>query len=124
MNNNKFLQDIKEIRKESVLHFVTIIEKLFDVYNDFARENGSEIIYKNNDDNLDEMLQGLDASDVVNRIFYGNYQKADAYLSFDGYGNITTFHYERFFDVYLDDSDFINFCDENNVDLHKESKGE
>ncbi len=124
MINNSFLEDMKAIKEKSLLKFVEKLQRLFYIYNDYARDNGHDVVYENNDDNVEEMLQGCDAMDIVNKMFFGDYQKADAYISFDGYGNIKTFHYEEFYNIYIDDSDFISYCNENNINLYKESTGE
>jgi hypothetical protein len=124
MINNNFLEDMKAIREKSVLHFVTKVKKLLYVYNEYASDVHGDVIYENDDDNLEEMLQGLDAVDIVNKIYFGDYQKADAYITFDGGGNIKTLHYEEFYNLYIDDSDFISYCNENDINLYEESKGQ
>lgn len=39
-------------------------------------------------DELDEALYGLSPSDIVNKVHYGDFNPADDYFTFDGYGNL------------------------------------
>lgn len=124
MINNNFLEDMKTLRQQSLLLFVTKVKKLFYIYNNYASDSDGDVVYENNDDNVVDMLQGLDVMDIINKLYFGHYKKEDAYIVFDGYGNIKTLHYESFFDLYINDDDFISYCNENDINLYEESKGQ
>jgi purine-nucleoside phosphorylase len=70
----------------------------------------------NNDDAFEILTEGMDSLDIRNRLYFGKYDMADAFIMFNGYGNIETLHYtDKLFNRL--DNDFIVWADENDVDL-------
>jgi hypothetical protein len=66
----------------------------------------------------------ISPSDVINRFFYGNVNKMDQFIKFNGYGNLETLHYSDFFKLYINDNSFLTYCYENGIDLESVSKGQ
>ena len=57
---------------------------------------------------LDEILYGHSYSDVMNKVFYGNYSPSADFVTFDGYGNFESVHASEVVDYVtfrLDDED-------------------
>jgi hypothetical protein len=121
MKNNKyFLKAFNHLTKSDILKACRVFDEILHLYNAFAIDTGNENILLNNDDAFMDLTIGLDALDIRNRIWFGKYDMADAFIMFNGYGNIETLHYTDKLFNYLD-NDFIVWADENDIDLFKVS---
>lgn len=95
-------------------------------YNEWLLNNndGDSYIY----DDLEEMLQGFSTMDVVRATYFGNFNFADNYYRFNGYGNIdslTDTEIERemrdnreFLEWYIEENDLIDW-DEAEEDINE-----
>lgn len=61
---------------------------LVSVWNEYAMEVGDESIFKNGECFFSEMFSTTD--EAVRAVCYGNYHYIDAYVRFNGYGNLET----------------------------------
>ena len=62
------------------------VEDTLRVHNIYARENGYEDVFENNDDFFDEMFSK--PSDVARAMNFGTYSYDDSYVWFNGDGNL------------------------------------
>lgn len=115
--NNNFIKVLKDLNINDLSKFIDAVENILETYNQFASDIRLEYIYENNEENLEMLLQGLDALDIVNKIYHGIFNKGDAFLTYDGYGNIETFGYSDFM-TYID-NDFVAWADENGINLQE-----
>jgi hypothetical protein len=121
MNNNKlFLRAFATLQKQEPSKACRVFDELLHLYNAFAIDTRNETILLNNDDAFMDLTAGLDALDIRNRLYFGKYDMADAFIMFNGYGNIETLHYTEQLYNYID-NDFIVWADENEIDLFQVS---
>lgn len=118
LTNKTFLKDIKTFNTVNYKNFGDMVYNLMDLYNEYTSDtNQHDIVWSNNEDNLELMLIGLDSLDIVNRMHYGHYRKEDAFITYDGYGNIKTFHYDEALSML--DSSFIDWANEKGIDIYE-----
>jgi len=64
---------------------------LLQAYSEYASNNGYDSVYDNDDDSINMMFS--DSHDAIRSAFYGDYNPAHAYFTFNGYGNLQSFEY-------------------------------
>ena len=64
---------------------------LMQAYCEYSAANGYESVYDNDEDSINMMFEN--AHDALRATFYGDYNPAHAYLTFDGSGNLQSFEY-------------------------------
>ena len=127
MNNKQFIESFKDaIAKHNYDFYINALDNILSTFNDYAQENiPDNYIWENCDSSIDEMLgDNLSPSDAINRFFYGSVNKMDQFIKFNGYGNLESLHYSDFFNLYINDNDFLTYCDDNAIDLESISKGQ
>jgi hypothetical protein len=121
MTNNKlFLRAFATLQKQEPLKACRVFDELLHYYNDFAIDTRNEPIMLNNDDAFMDLTIGLDSLDIRNRLYFGKYDMGDAFIIVNGYGNIETLHYTEQLYNYID-NDFIEWANENEIDLFQVS---
>ena len=127
MTNKQFIESLKDaIAKHNYDFYINALDNLLSTFNEYAKEyKTGDYIWQNCDTSIDEML-GYDSSpsDAINRFFYGNVNKMDQFIKFNVYANLESLHYSDFFNLYINDNDFITYCDDNAIDLESISKGQ
>lgn len=87
---------------------------LLDILNGYNEENSYETIYTNDDDNIDMLFEGMKPSEIVDRFFFGSYEKSDAYIRFNGYANIESLHYCHIVDeIKCEKENIIDYLEKN-----------
>jgi hypothetical protein len=131
MTNKTFIESLKNaIAKHNHDFYINALDNLLWTFNDYAQENNpDDYIWENCDTSIDEMLtmaygDDLSPIDAINIYFYGKVNKMDQFIKFNGYGNLESLHYSDFFNLYIDNNDFINYCDKNAINLESVSKGQ
>lgn len=121
MNNNKlFLRAFTTLQKQEPLKASRVFDELLHYYNAYAIDTRNETILINDDDSFMDLTTGLDALDIRNRLYFGVYNMADAFIMINGYGNIETLHYTEQLYNHID-NDFIVWANENDIDLFQVS---
>lgn len=121
MNNNKlFLKTFETLKKQDPIKANMVFDELLPIYNQFAIDTRNEPILINDDDAFQTLTHGMDALDIRNRLWFGKYDMADAFIMFNGYGNIETLHYTDNLFNHLD-NDFIVWANDNEIDLFQVS---
>lgn len=90
-------------QKESIIDVLKTMETetLISIWNNYCSEqNMDDYIYNNDEDFFNEMFEKPD--DAVRAVCYGFYEYTDAYVIFNGYGNLVSF------EIY-DAKKYINF---------------
>ena len=64
---------------------------LMQAYCDYSAENGYNSVYDNDEDNINTMFDN--AHNALRAAFYGDYNPAHAYFTFNGYGNLQSFEH-------------------------------
>ena len=131
MNNKQFIELLKDaIKNHKHDNYIDALDNLLNTFNDYAQENNpDDYIWQNCDSSIDDMIttaygNQLSPSDIINRYFYGSVNKMDQFIKFNGYGNLESLHYSDFFNLYINDNDFLTYCDDNTIDLESISKGQ
>jgi hypothetical protein len=131
MKNKQFIESLKDaIAKNNYDFYINALDNLLSTFNDYAQENiADDYIWENCDTSIDEMLSfalgdDISPSDAINRYIFGSVNSMDQFIKFNGYGNLESLHYTDFFKLYIDDKDFLTYCDENGIDLESVSKGQ
>lgn len=119
-NNDLFLRAFATLQKNDPFKAARVFDELLHYYNAFATDTGNETILLNNDDSFMDLTIGLDALDIRNRVYFGKYDMADAFIMINGYGNIETLHYTEQLYNHID-NDFIVWANENEIDLFQVS---
>lgn len=119
-NNNSFLKALANLIKVEPSKAFRAFDNILDTYNDYARDTNNEQILTNDDDAFETLTQGMDALDIRNSLWFGKYDMADAFIMFNGYGNIETLHYTDSLFNHLD-NDFIVWANDNDIDLFEVS---
>ena len=86
----------KEERIKSIIEEMEIAEKVR-IHNEYCYEtscNDDEIFEM---DRLDEVLENESPRDIINMVFYGDFNTSHDYFQFNGYGNL-----ESFYDIDID----------------------
>lgn len=115
-NNGLFLKALANLIKVEPSKAFRAFDNILDTYNDYARDTNNDQILINNDDAFELLTDGLEALDIRNRLWFGKYDMADAFIMFNGYGNIETLHYTDSLFNHLD-NDFIVWANDNGIDL-------
>ena len=76
-------QVIEQLKKDDSL--------LMQVYCEYSAENGYDSVYDNDEESINMMFEN--AHDALRAAFYGDYNIAHAYFTFNGYGNLQSFEY-------------------------------
>lgn len=72
-----------------------------------------DMVYTNDEENIDMLLSGKSPSAVL-RSINGVIKTYDAFIKFDGYGNLFSFHFDYFIETLIKgDNDLIDFIIEN-----------
>ena len=131
MKNKQFIESLNDaIEKNNVDFYINALDNLLSTFNDYAQENiADDFIWENCDTSIDDMLtmaygDDISPSDAINRFFYGSVDKMDQFIKFNGYGNLQSLHYSDFFKLYINDNNFLTYCDDNAIDLESLSKGQ
>jgi hypothetical protein len=119
-NNHNFLRAFNHLKNNDISKACRVFDEILPIYNQYAIDTRNETIMFNNDDAFEILTQGLNSLDIRNRLWFGKYDMADAFIMFNGYGNIQTLHYtdELFNHI---DNDFISWVDDNQIDLFQVS---
>lgn len=121
MNNNKlFLKAFETLKKQDQSKACRVFNELLPIYNQFAIDTNNQPIMVNDDDAFETLTDGMDALDIRNRLWFGKYDMNDAFIMFNGYGNIETLHYTDSAFNYID-NDFIEWANDNEIDLFQVS---
>lgn len=64
---------------------------LLQAYSEYSSENGYDSVYDNDEDSINMMFDNT--HDALRAAFYGDYNPAHAYFTFNGYGNLQSFEY-------------------------------
>lgn len=121
MNNNKlFLKAFETLKKQDQSKACRVFDELLPIYNQFAIDTNNQPIMVNDDDAFETLTDGMDALDIRNRLWFGKYDMNDAFIMFNGYGNIETLHYTDSAFNYID-NDFIEWANDNKIDLFQVS---
>jgi len=121
MNNNKlFLKAFETLKKQDQSKACRVFDELLPIYNQFAIDTNNQPIMVNDDDAFETLTDGMDALDIRNRLWFGKYDMNDAFIMFNGYGNIETLHYTDSAFNYID-NDFIEWANDNEIDLFQVS---
>ena len=64
---------------------------LMQVYCEYSAANGYDSVYGNDEDSINTMFEN--AHDALRAAFYGDYNPAHAYFTFNRYGNLQSFEY-------------------------------
>ena len=81
-------------------------------YNEYLLENNDadNYIY----DDLEEMLQGMNAMEVIRCTYFGNFNFNDNYYMFNGYGNVDSMTDTEVERLMQNDTDFLKWYIEKN----------
>ena len=81
-------------------------------YNEWLINNnyGDDYIY----DNIEEMLEGCDTMRIIQATYFGNFNYADDYYKFNGYGNVDSMTDTEVIKEMKDNRDFLEWYIEEN----------
>ena len=119
-NNNLFLKAFETLKKQDQSKACRVFDELLPIYNAYAIDTRNQPILVNDDDAFETLTNGMDALDIRNRLWFGKYDMNDAFIMFNGYGNIETLHYTDSAFNYID-NDFIEWANDNDIDLFQVS---
>jgi hypothetical protein len=116
MTNMQFIETLKNTKEydkfENAVHY--IVWQL----NDYLVETRQGVYIENNDDEGIEMMLYNDSKvEVLRKCYFGHYHYSDPYITLDAYNNLKTLDYKDVFELYIDDHDFITYCNDNDIDL-------
>lgn len=93
--------------------------ELVSAWNEFcySSDNYDDVIFDNDEYELNEQLSGLDAYTVLCRAHYGDYDLSDNYANWDGYGNLNSFNYadEEKSPIYI--TEMVDYIIDNEISL-------
>lgn len=87
--------------------------ELFALWNEYQGENYDDCIYYMEE--LDEICESMNPTDLANKIFYGDFNPNDTYFIFDGYANLES---SDNLDDLIDVDDLAQFIYDNDDDLN------
>lgn len=69
--------------------------ELISAWNQFCYDNDNyeDVIFDNDESELDEQLSGYSAYEVLCRVHYGDYDLSDNYAYWNAYGNLASFDF-------------------------------
>ena len=76
----EFLQDLDD-------------EELKQIWNDYCNANSYSDDFVYDMDEFDDIMSNSTPTDIVNRIFYGDFKPCHEYFSFNGYANLVSSDY-------------------------------
>ena len=83
-------------------------EELMDLMVECNSWDGSfEDIYCYDADMMEDLLHGLEITQIMNMVHFGDYNPSYDYFRFDGYGNIVSVHYYDYEEEVKDRADEI-----------------
>jgi hypothetical protein len=122
MNNTDYIKKLDAIKDNHSTSFIDTVDRLVNDYNDYLNSKCYfiGIIYPNNDDAIDEMFDGLNYK--VSEILFGtdisHVNSNDDFIMFQGGTNcLVSLTHLQVFDNYINDHEFIKWCDDNNRNL-------
>jgi hypothetical protein len=122
MNNTDYIKKLDAIKDNHSTSFINSVDRLVNDYNDYLNSKNYfiGIIYPNNDDAIDEMFDGLNYK--VSEILFGtdisHVNSNDDFIMFQGGTNyLVSLTHLQVFDNYINDHEFIKWCDDNNRNL-------
>ena len=78
-------------------------------YNSCLNYNApDDVFYKNDDDTVDYLLKGMTPSEIIRNVSK-DFKSYDAFIAFDGYGHLYSFHFYHVIDLITDNNDFIDY---------------
>lgn len=113
-------KNAEEFENELIQEFVTVFnglstDKAVRLHNIWC-ENTShydDIIYPNDDETIDEHLQGKTPSDILRMSFYGRYNSSHDYFWYNGYANLVSGDFTNEIDIINDGETYANYFFEN-----------
>jgi hypothetical protein len=116
MKTNPSRDAIKNVIDIAIKNFYKpqVIDTLMTWFNNCEEKiNSYDLVYFNDDENVDMLLHGKTPSEIL-RSINGVIKNYDAFIKFDGYGNLYSFHYDYFLDTFIkDNNDLIDYILEN-----------
>jgi hypothetical protein len=108
--NNKDL--VKQLIDKALKNYFKpgVMDCLVAFYNDSCQKYNApdDMVYKNDEDNVDYLLKGLTPSEII-RYVSKDFKRYDAFIAFDGYGHLYSFHFNYVVDLLTDNNDFIDY---------------
>lgn len=86
--------------------------ELLSIYNEYSAAGGYEQVFTM--DEFDEICDGMTASDIACRCFYGKFNPNDEYFIFNGYAN---FESSDYLEDFIDLDDLADYCISNDEDF-------
>lgn len=86
--------------------------ELLSIYNEYTDTTYCERVYSM--DEFDEICDGMTASDIARRCFYGKFNPNDEYFTFNGYANLESSNY---LEDFIDLDDLADYCISNDEDF-------
>jgi len=103
---------VKQLIDKALKNYIKpgVMDCLVDLYNDSCQNYKAfeDMLYKNNDDNIDYLLNGLTPSEIIRRVDK-DFKSYDAFVAFDVYGFLYSFHFDYVIDLFNDNDDFIDY---------------
>jgi hypothetical protein len=103
---------IKQLIDKALKNYIKpgVMDCLIDLYNDSCQNYKAfeDMFYKNDDDTVDYLLKGLTPSEII-RYVSKDFKRYDAFIAFDGYGHLYSFHFNYVVDLLTDNNDFIDY---------------
>ena len=98
--------DFKEYLKDIVVEQLeeSRFDEVLEAYNHYCRENSYEEFLENDDEVFETYFGSM--IDAVRATQYGNYNFADDYVKFNGYGNLDSFNQYEVINEILEDTSF------------------
>lgn len=71
------------------------IDTLITIWNEYCDNNNDpdSRIFRNDEPDLDDLLGGMTVSEILRMATWGDYNYANDWCSFNGYGNLVSFNY-------------------------------
>jgi hypothetical protein len=95
------------------------ISELLQLHNNYCDAVNGFDDYIYSMDDLNELCSGQDAFWITCRVFYGEFNPNDDYLTFNGYGNFISFNEWKAKD-YIYTDDIIDYIIDNNDSLYND----
>lgn len=91
-------------------HKPGVMDYLVGFYNDSCDKYNAtgDMFYKNDNDTVDYLLQGLSPSEI-NRTITKDFKEYDAFIAFNGYGHLYSFHFNHVVDLLTNNADFLDY---------------
>lgn len=97
-------------KREQLIEYINGMneDEMVELHNNYCEAEGCEDCCIYSMEELDEVLEGLTPTNILQRAFYGRFNPNDAFFWFNGYANLGSASWENKLPIYASDiADYI-----------------